>query len=57
VEVHWGKLTGRRLKAQNSEDQYDERVEGLPAKFNKNSELTADVSETQTTFDFDLKSK
>jgi hypothetical protein len=34
----------------------DERVEGLPAKFHDESELTAEVSRGQTTFDFHLKS-
>jgi hypothetical protein len=32
-------------------------MEGLPAKYHQESELTAEVSSKQTTFDFDLKSK
>ncbi len=34
----------------------DERAEGLPPKFHQDSQLTAEVSAKQTTFDFDLKS-
>ena len=57
VEIHSGKLTGKKLKAQDSEDLYDERVEELPDKFHKDSELTAEVGPEQTTFNFDLKSE
>jgi hypothetical protein len=35
----------------------DEMMEGLPAKYHKESELTAEVSSETTTFDFDLKSQ
>jgi hypothetical protein len=57
VEIHWLKLTGRQVKAQDSEDMVDERVEALPEKFHKKSELTAEVGPEQTNFDFDLKSQ
>jgi predicted small lipoprotein YifL len=57
VEIHWLKLTGKQVKAQDSEDILDERAEVLPAKFHKDSQLTAEVGPNQTTFDFDLKSK
>jgi hypothetical protein len=35
----------------------DEMMNGLPAKHHATSELTAEVSPKQSTFDFDLKSK
>jgi len=56
VEIRWGKLTGRKLRDPDSGEMYDERKEGLPARFHTDSDLTADVSAEQTTFDFDLKS-
>jgi hypothetical protein len=35
----------------------EERAEGLPPRFHKDSTLSADVSASQSTFDFDLQSK
>jgi hypothetical protein len=35
----------------------DEYKEGLPEKYHKNSELSAVVSASQTTFDFSTQSK
>jgi hypothetical protein len=55
VEIRWQKATGKQVK-ERSEDLTEQRVEGLPAKYHKNSELTAEVSAKQTRFDFDLKS-
>jgi hypothetical protein len=41
----------------DKEELIDEMMEGLPDKYHVNSELTAEVSPKQATFDFDLKSK
>jgi hypothetical protein len=57
VEIRWQKLTGKKSRDPQSGEIVEQRAEGLPAKFHKDSELTAEVSEKQTTFDFDLKSK
>jgi hypothetical protein len=56
VEIRWRKLTGRKIRDPDSGEMYDERKEGLPPRFHADSELTAEVSDKQTTFDFDLKS-
>ena len=57
IEIHWGKLTGKQVKAQDSEDVVDERIEGLPDRFHKNSELTVEVPSADNTYSFDLKSE
>lgn len=57
VEIRWRKMTGKKRRDPDSGEMYDERSEGLPPRFHSESELTADVSATQTTFDFDLKAK
>jgi hypothetical protein len=58
VEIHWNKLTGRKIpNPMDRGEQIDEMMEGLPDKYHEDSELTAEVSAEQTTFDFDLKSK
>lgn len=56
VEVHWWKKTGKRI-INHDQEEVDERKEGLPARYHTESELTAQVSEGKTTFDFDLTSK
>ena len=55
VEIHWTKPTGRRVRDAYGEEIMDEYKEGLPDKYHKNSELTADISAKRTTFEFDLK--
>ena len=57
VEIHWNKPTGKKVKDAWGEEIMDEYKEGLPAKYHQNSELKAEVSSKQTTFDFDLKSQ
>ena len=58
VEIHWSKPTGRKVHdIDTGEEIMDELAEGLPPKYHQNSELTAEVSSDQTTFDFDLQSK
>ena len=55
VEIRWQKATGKKVKVMGSAEPIDERVEGLPAKFNSQSQLTADVPSPDNTYDFDLK--
>jgi hypothetical protein len=57
VEIRWAKRTGKQYYDRELEMTVDERKEGLPPRFHKQSELTVEVSAKQTTFDFDLKSK
>jgi hypothetical protein len=58
VQIHWNKPTGKKIKNPMDPDNLiDQMMEGLPDKYHAKSELTADVSAQQTTFDFDLKAK
>jgi hypothetical protein len=58
VEIHWNKPTGKKIRNPMDKDEMiDEMIDGLPAKYHTNSELTAEVSPKQSTFDFELKSK
>ncbi|MGE0756161.1 MAG: hypothetical protein AB7O38_04040 [Pirellulaceae bacterium] len=56
VEIRWFKKTGKQFLDPETQTMMDRRDEGLPAKYHKDSILTADVSADQATFDFDLKS-
>lgn len=57
VEIRWTKKTGKKKFDKDLQMEVDIRKEGLPPKFHEKSELTAEVSDGQTKFDFDLKSK
>jgi hypothetical protein len=58
IEIHWNKLTGKKIPNPfDKAELIDEMMEGLPAQYHKDSQLTAEVSSKQTTFDFDLKTK
>lgn len=57
VEITWNKPTGRKVKDAYGDEIMDEYKEGLPEKYHKKSELTADVSAKQTKFDFPLTTK
>ncbi len=57
VEIRWSKKTGQKYFDADLQLENDARQEGLPPRFHEKSELTADVSAAQTTFDFHLKSK
>lgn len=57
VEIHWLKLTGKQYQDIASLEMVDERKEALPPRYHEQSELTVEVSDKQTTFDFNLKSK
>jgi hypothetical protein len=55
VEITWPKPTGKKVKSEDTGEMVDVTAEVIPPKYNTMSELTADVSETNTTFNFDLK--
>jgi hypothetical protein len=57
VVIHWQKPTGKKIKAIDSDEVVEQRAEGLPAKYHKNTELTAEISPDKTEFDFDLSTK
>lgn len=57
VEIHWQKSTGKKTRAIDSDEMIEQRAEGLPAKYHKNSELKAEVAPDKTVFDFDLLTK
>lgn len=54
VEIRWQKPTGKKYRDPDTEEMMDERKEGLPKRYHEQSELTADVSEENHTFDFAL---
>jgi hypothetical protein len=54
VEIFWHKKTGNKVRGEGGRPK-DEVVEGLPAKYNAESELTVEVQAGRNTFDFDLK--
>jgi hypothetical protein len=56
VEIHWHKKTGKQVRDADLDMMLDERKEGLPPRFHRDSELTVEVSPAQTSFDFHLKS-
>ena len=55
VEVRWPQPTGKKYKDPDTLETYNEQKESMPARFNTQSELKAEVSATQNKFDFDLK--
>lgn len=57
VEIHWAKLTGTQHFEPDLDMMVDDRKEALPPRFHQDSELTAEVSDKQTVFDFHLKSE
>jgi hypothetical protein len=57
VEITWPKPTGRKLPSADPGMTIDERVEAIPDKYNKNSELKVEISSDKTVHDFDLKSR
>src|SRR5688500_663020 len=45
VQIHWNKRTGKKVtNPMDPEEMIDELMEGLPAKYHQDSELTAEVS-------------
>lgn len=55
VEIRWSKPTGEKfLDTEDTGQEIDVVAEAVPQKYNEQSELTANVSEAETTFDFEL---
>lgn len=57
VEIRWGKKTGKHSFDPELKLDVEQRAEGLPAKYHKQSTLTADVSKANHAFDFELQSQ
>ena len=57
VEIHWQKPTGKKMKAIDSDETVEQRREGLPDKYHKNSELAVEIKKDTTEFNFDLSTK
>ena len=57
VEIRWLKPTGEKVKDSDTGEMVDVFKESIPAKFNDQSELKAEISADKKTFDFDLSSK
>lgn len=57
VEIHWWKPNGRKFLDSDTGEMKDEVKEVIPDRYHLNSELSADVAETSTSFTFELKSK
>jgi len=57
VEIHWYKPTGKKIPDSDTGGLVDEVADVIPAKFNTQSTLTAEVSASKNQFDFDLTTK
>jgi hypothetical protein len=57
VEVRWQKPTGQQVKDEDTGGMVDVTQEAIPAQYNAQSTLKAEVKPDKTKFDFDLKSK
>ena len=54
VEIYWSKKTGKQVANADGGGTQDEMIEGLPAKYNKESELTTEITSWTSTANFDL---
>jgi hypothetical protein len=57
VEINWLKPTGKKIPSADPGITADEMREAVPAKFNTNSTLTAEIGSGDTEQDFSLTSK
>ena len=57
VRINANKPTGKKIKSSFSDQMLDETEEAIPAKYNAQSTLEADVGAGENELDFDLKSK
>jgi hypothetical protein len=57
VEITWPKKTGKKLPSADPGMTVDETVEGIPARYNTQSELRVEISPSQSVHDFHLQSK
>jgi hypothetical protein len=55
VEINWTKATGKKVRDRESGEVSDGFQNVIPSKYNKTSELRAEVSAKKLQFDFDLK--
>jgi hypothetical protein len=53
VEIYWSKKTGKQVPNSDGGMQ-DEMIEGLPEKYNKNTELTTEITSWTSKASFDL---
>lgn len=56
VEIVWHKPTGKQIPSGDPGMMMEERKQVLPAKFNEQSTLSADISREKTEHNFPLKS-
>ncbi|MCR9117655.1 MAG: hypothetical protein NXI22_11985 [bacterium] len=54
VEIRWNKKTGKKLTSSDTGEEEFVRKEGLPAKFNSATVLTAEIGGGSNTEDFEL---
>ena len=57
VEVSWFKPTGRKMESADPGIMMDETREAIPAKYNANSTLTAEITSGENVKDFALTTK
>ncbi len=57
VKINWRKKTGRMIIAEDTGEKTEQIIEGLPAKFNSKTRLTAKLGPSNNTVDFDLDAK
>lgn len=57
VEIHWLKPTGEKVLDNDTGEMIDVVNDGIPAKFNTETELKAEIAADKTSFDFNLSSK
>jgi len=57
VQINWRKKTGKMIVSQDTGEKEAQTKEGLPAKFNSKTELTAELKSGSNTVDFALKLK
>ena len=56
VEVTWMKKTGKKASTADGPELREEKAQALPAKFNKETTLTAEIPAPGNKLDFQLKS-
>lgn len=55
VELHWTKKTGKKVR--DGAISVDETAEGMPAKFNKESNLSAEIKAGENLLNYDVNSQ
>ena len=57
VEIRWARKTGKMLPALPSAPASEEVVEAIPVRYNRQSELKAEIKSGQNQVDLELRSK